>query len=190
VASHAEDLLTAGPATERSGSPLEEGLPDLLAPAVACTAWAQSVDDERIVLMGLIVESAARLTRQLGAELEAAVGLPLTWFIVLVHIARSADGRLTMSQLGSEISLTSGGMTRLIDRMTDGGLVERQSCPSDRRRLHVTLTPDGEAMLARAMSQHLEGLDRHLLAPLDEADRAALVVALAKLRAAAPACNA
>jgi DNA-binding MarR family transcriptional regulator len=155
---------------------------DVAAPSPeACTAWARDVNDERLLLMGLLIESHARLTRVLGNELEASVGVPLTWFIVMVHLARSEQGRLTMSQLGTEISVTSGGITRLVDRMTEAGLVERESCASDRRAIYVALTPAGEGMLERAMAEHLAGIDRHLVAPLNEEDRASLAVALRKL---------
>jgi DNA-binding MarR family transcriptional regulator len=136
--------------------------------------------------MGLMIEAHARLTRSLGDELEAALDLPFTWFIVLVHLGRSEQGRLTMTQLGSEIALTSGGITRLVDRMTDAHLVERQVCPSDRRATYVALTPEGETMLARATEEHLRGLDRHLLEPLSADDRVALERALRKLRGVGP----
>jgi DNA-binding MarR family transcriptional regulator len=151
-----------------------------------CAGLAETVNDERIVLMGLMIETHAKLTRTLGDELELALGLPFTWFIVLVHLGRSEQGRLTMSQLGNEIALTSGGITRLVDRMTEARLVERQVCPSDRRVSYVALTPDGEAMLARATEEHLRGLDRHLLEPLTSDDRAALERALRKLRGLGP----
>lgn len=147
-----------------------------------CGALAQTVNDERIVLMGLLIETHAKLTRSLGDELETALGLPFTWFIVLVHLGRSEQGRLTMSQLGTEIALTSGGITRLVDRMTEARLVERQVCPSDRRATYVAMTPDGEAMLAKATEEHLRGLDRHLFEPLNGDDRAALERALRKLQ--------
>jgi DNA-binding MarR family transcriptional regulator len=153
-----------------------------------CAALAEAVNDDRIVLMGLMIETHAKLTRSLGDELEQALGLPFTWYIVLVHLGRSEHGRLTMSQLGAEIALTSGGITRLVDRMTEAHLVERQVCASDRRSTFVALTPEGEAMLSRATEEHLRGLDRHLLEPLTTADRAALEQALRKLRGTGPIC--
>jgi DNA-binding MarR family transcriptional regulator len=153
-----------------------------------CAALAEAVNDDRIVLMGLLIETNAKLTRSLGDELEQALGLPLTWYIVLVHLGRAEQGRLTMSQLGTEISLTSGGITRLVDRMTEAGMVERQVCPSDRRSTYVALTPEGEAMLGRATEEHLRGLDRHLFEPLGDDDRVALERALRKLRGTGPVC--
>ena len=69
----------------------------------------------------------------------------------------------------------------MVDRMVEAGLVARQNCPSDRRSVHVVLTPAGQAMLGRAIGEHIEGIDRHLMAPLDDAERAALSAALSKL---------
>jgi MarR family 2-MHQ and catechol resistance regulon transcriptional repressor len=139
------------------------------------------IDDERLRLMGLIMRAHRHLTYLLGRELEEAVGIPLVWFDVLIHIGGAEEGRLTMSKLSSEVALTTGGVTRLIDRMVEAGLVARQNCPSDRRSVHVVLTANGQATLLRAIGEHIEGIDRHLIAPLDTTDRAALSVALSKL---------
>jgi MarR family transcriptional regulator, 2-MHQ and catechol-resistance regulon repressor len=146
----------------------------------SCGLLAQ-IDDDRLHLMGLLVRSHRHLTYLLGRQLEQTVGIPLVWFDVLIHIGGADDGRLTMSKLSSEVALTTGGVTRLVDRMVDAGLVSRQNCPSDRRSVHVVLTPAGQSTLRHAINEHIEGIDRHLIAPLDESDRAALSVALSKL---------
>ena len=93
-----------------------------------------------------------------------------------------------MTELAQALSLTSGGITRLVDRMADEGLVERQNCPSDRRSVYVALTPAGYERLAVATREHLAGLDRHLLGPLDPADRSSLARALTKLGSDGSAC--
>jgi MarR family transcriptional regulator, 2-MHQ and catechol-resistance regulon repressor len=146
----------------------------------SCGVLAQ-IDDERLRLMGLLVRAHRRLSFLLGQELEQAVGIPLVWFDVLVHIGGAPEGRLTMSGLSSDVALTTGGVTRLVDRMVDAGLVARQNCPSDRRSVHVVLTDAGQATLGRAIVAHMEGIDRHLIAPLDDSERAALRAALTKL---------
>jgi MarR family transcriptional regulator, 2-MHQ and catechol-resistance regulon repressor len=139
------------------------------------------MDDERIQLMGLIVRTHRRLADTLGRELEQSVGIPLVFFDVLIHVGAAPDGRLTMSRLSSDIALTTGGVTRLVDRMADAGLVARQNCPNDRRSVHVVLTAQGRAVLERAVEAHIEGIDRHLMAHLDDADRGALVAVLNKI---------
>ena len=150
---------------------LNEGTCDLLA----------QIEDERLALMGLLVRAQRQLTYLLGRELEQSVGIPLVWFDVLIHIGGAEEGRLTMSRLSAEVALTTGGVTRLVDRMVEAGLVARQNCPSDRRSVHVVLTPAGQATLRSAIGAHIEGIDRHLVQPLNETDRAALKLALSKL---------
>jgi DNA-binding MarR family transcriptional regulator len=139
------------------------------------------IDDERLELMGLLVRSHRRLSYVLGQELERACGIPLLWFDVLIHVGGAPEGRLTMSKLSGDIALTTGGVTRLVDRMVESGLVARQNCPSDRRSVHVILTPKGQVTLKEAIAEHINGIDRHLMAPLTEAERAALGAILSKL---------
>lgn len=159
-----------------------DGPPDTSGSAAGDTCGLLSqIDDERLRLMGLVVRSHRQLAYVLGQELERACGIPLVWFDVLIHIGGAPEGRLTMSKLSADIALTTGGVTRLVDRMVESGLVARQNCPSDRRSVHVILTPKGQATLKDAIAEHIEGIDRHLMTPLDETDRAALSVALSKL---------
>jgi DNA-binding MarR family transcriptional regulator len=145
-----------------------------------CGILAQ-IDDERLQLMGLLVRSNRHLSMTLGRELEQACNIPLVWFDVLIKVGGAPEGRLTMSRLSADIALTTGGVTRLVDRMVESGLVERQNCPSDRRSVHVILTAQGRTTLNQAIAQHIDSIDRHLMAPLNAADRAALSRALAKL---------
>ena len=86
-----------------------------------------------------------------------------------------------MSRLSADVSLTSGGVTRLVDRMVEAGLVARENCPNDRRSIHVVLTPRGACRPRTAIAAHVEGIERHLMAHLDEDDRAALESTLSKV---------
>lgn len=168
--------------------PVPDGHEDEARPgadAGICGILAQ-IDDERLRLMGLLIGAHRRLSFLLGQELEQAVGIPLVWFDVLIHVGGAPEGRLTMSKLSADVALTTGGVTRLVDRMVHAGLVARQNCPSDRRSVHVVLTADGHSTLQQAIVKHMEGIDRHVMSPLDESDRDALRVALSKL--IRPAC--
>lgn len=151
-------------------------------PGNSCGILGQ-IDDERLHLMGLIVRSHRLLTDRLGRELEQDVGIPLVFFDVLINVGAAPEGRVTMSRLSNDIALTTGGVTRLVDRMVDAGLVERQACPSDRRSIHVILTAGGRDVLNRAVAAHIEGIDRHLMAHLSDKDRASLTTALTKILA-------
>ena len=167
--------------SEQSGGQDAGGLrPDEVQPGGSCGILGQ-IDDDRIQLMGLIVRTHRRLTDSLGRELERDVGIPLVFFDVLIHVGGAPDRRLTMSRLSADVALTPGGVTRLVDRMVEAGLVARENCPSDRRSIYVVLTPQGQAVLEQAVAAHIEGIDRHLIAHLDDGDRAALVTVLHKV---------
>jgi MarR family transcriptional regulator, 2-MHQ and catechol-resistance regulon repressor len=149
-------------------------------PGGTCGVLGQ-IDDDRIRLMSLVVRTHRRLTENLGRELEQNVGIPLVFFDVLIHVGGAPESRLTMSRLSTDVALTTGGVTRLVDRMVEAGLVARENCPSDRRSIYVVLTPSGQAVLERAVAEHIAGIDRHLVAHLSDGDRAALEVALLKV---------
>ncbi len=140
--------------------------------------------DEKVVLFGLLVETNARLARRLGYELEATCDLPLSSYEVLLRLHRSPEGRLKMTQVADAIVHSTGGTTRLIDRLEEAGLVARRSCPSDRRAIFVEITAEGEARLDAALAVHLGYLDHALAGRLDGAERQTLTTLLAKLNAA------
>jgi MarR family 2-MHQ and catechol resistance regulon transcriptional repressor len=164
-------IPTKGGDEGREGPPPDDG---------TCGVLGQ-MNDERIQLMGLMVRTNRRLTESLGRELEQSVGIPLVFFDVLIHVAAAPETRLTMSRLSTDVALTTGGVTRLVDRMVDAGLVERQNCPNDRRSIHVVLTPKGRAVLGQAVAAHVDGIERHLMAHLDVSDRGDLVRVLSKV---------
>jgi DNA-binding MarR family transcriptional regulator len=169
---------------EDRGSTMETVTPEVETvseEAGTCGGVLDQIDDPRLQLMGLLMRSQRRLTDVLGRELEETVGIPLVFFNVLTHVAAAPEGRVTMSRLSADVSLTTGGVTRLVDRMVEAGLVARSACPSDRRSVHVVLTPEGHATLRAAIAAHIDGIDRHLIAPLSAADRQALSTALGKL---------
>jgi len=145
-------------------------------------------NDPRVALFGLLLETNARLERQLGAELEQAMGLPLSWFEVLLRLERAQAGHLSMSELASQTVYSTGGTTRLVDRIEARGLVERGMCPNDRRGVNVRLTESGRETLMRALELHAGHLDTYVTSKLTDSERDALTAALRKLNDGPPAC--
>jgi MarR family transcriptional regulator, 2-MHQ and catechol-resistance regulon repressor len=143
---------------------------------------ACGIADERLTALGLLLEAHARLVRVLGEELERECGIPLIWYEVLLRIGRSPDGRMTMSELAREVSLTSGGLTRLADRIEAAGYVRRLACPSDRRVSWLSLTDAGRAKLDEATAVHVRGVEEHVTGRMSERERATLVKVLDRLR--------
>src|SRR5437879_6113037 len=102
-----------------------------------------SLDDDRLRLVELLCEVHDGLAAELARHLETEYDLTLPWFEVLIRLARSPDGRLRMTDLAREVTLTPSGLTRSIDRMEEAGLVRRQTCQVDRRVFYAAITPKG-----------------------------------------------
>lgn len=143
------------------------------------------IDDERITTFGRLIEAHALVSKRLNDELETAAGISLLWYGVLLLIGRSAGGFRPMNELIAATAFTSGGVTRLVDRMERAGYVERRPCPTDRRVQYVGLTGAGRDMLERATRIHLDGIQRHIIDALGPGEVARLDAALARLVAAA-----
>jgi MarR family 2-MHQ and catechol resistance regulon transcriptional repressor len=128
------------------------------------------IDDQRITTFGRLFEAHARLTQVLGEELESEMGLPLIWYGVLLLVGRSPRQVRPIGELVIATAFTTGGVTRLVDRMERAGYVERRPCPSDRRVQHVALTDSGRELLERATRVHLRGIQKHMIDPLEPAE--------------------
>jgi DNA-binding MarR family transcriptional regulator len=144
-----------------------------------------SIWDRRITIFGRLVEAHELLSQRLGDELGAAVGLPLRWYGVLLHLGRSPGGLRAMNELVEATAFTSGGVTRLVDRMEQAGYVERRPCPSDRRVHYVGLTLLGRDMLERATRVHVRGIQTHIMEVLEAGEVPRLDDILVKLLTAA-----
>src|SRR4051794_36605730 len=112
----------------------------------------------------------AALAKQLDAELEAAHGIPLSSYEVLINLQAAPDRRLRMADLADRALLSRSGMTRLVDRLERQGLLARDACASDARGCFAVLTEEGEALLSKARPTHLDGVRAKFLAHLDPED--------------------
>src|SRR6476646_1615269 len=106
--------------------------------------------DDRITLWGLFLEVHTRIGRRLARELRAAVDLPDAWFEVLLRIGRTPGQAVRMTELANLLLFSSGGFTKLADRMEQAGLIRREPCPDDRRGAYAVLTAEGRRALDRA----------------------------------------
>lgn len=120
-----------------------------------------TIDDEKLAAWRLLLETHARLTQRLAADLEAATGLPLSWYDVLFQLYEAPGQQLRMLELADAVLLSKSGLTRLVDRMVAQSLVERVPCEDDARGFFVHLTPPGQQRFRRAAPVHLAGIEQH-----------------------------
>ena len=142
----------------------------------------EGVQDPAIGTFGRLLEVTRRLEAMFSRTLQEQVGLPWARFELLLRLGRTAGEELTMSALAAQLGVTSGGATRLVDRVAADGFVERRACSTDRRVSYVRLTEEGRRCLAHAVELHRADLARELVARLDEDERAQLDALLEHVR--------
>ena len=107
------------------------------------------------------------ILESLEAELWEARRLHFGWYDVLVTI-RLSGGSMRMSELADLALISRSAATRLVDKIEEAGYVERHICPTDRRGMVVSLTPEGRKVQERAAPIVLRGLERRFGRYLDE----------------------
>jgi MarR family 2-MHQ and catechol resistance regulon transcriptional repressor len=83
-------------------------------------------------------------------------GLTITEFAILEVLYHK--GPLLLGEIQRKILVSSGGITFLVDRLAQKGLVERRECEEDRRARYAALTADGEKLIRRIFPQHAHKL--------------------------------
>ena len=114
--------------------------------------------DAQLAPWRAFLRAHARVERRLDEDLRTRHGLSLQEYETLLHLAESPERRLRMGRLADSLLLSKSGVTRLVDRLVDDGLVERTSCASDARGAEATLTALGLARLRAAAPTHLHGI--------------------------------
>ena len=92
-----------------------------------------------------------------------------------------------MQELQERSLFTRSGLTRLVDRMEDAGLVRREAVPGDRRGVRVVLTPEGRRRHTEAFEDHLRVIEREFGGRLTPDQQRAVAEALAGFWNGAPA---
>ncbi|PBC76123.1 DNA-binding MarR family transcriptional regulator [Streptomyces sp. TLI_235] len=144
----------------------------------AAEGFAAAAERPAVHELGLLLRAAARLDRAMDAGMRAECGLSHTMFEVLLMLARVRGEGIPQRELAEGLTLTSGGTTRLIDRMEQAGLVRRTPSAEDRRITLVEATAQGAEAFGRAAEVHARIVDRLFLAPVTEGDRPHLLTAL------------
>ena len=145
------------------------------------------LDDPRFTAVGLFAEAYTGLTNRFAAQFEQH-GLSAVEFEVLLRLARSPNHRLRMTDLAGQTSLSTSGVTRVVDRMDRDGLVRREACASDRRSSYAVLTDAGLSRLEEVVPGHLELVQQWLVGQLSPAQLEQMLDALRRIRDAVNPC--
>ncbi|MBO0867801.1 MAG: MarR family transcriptional regulator [Micromonosporaceae bacterium] len=145
------------------------------------------LDDDRITAVGLFAEAYAGIAARFAAHLAEHDLAPIE-FEVLLRLARSPESRLRMTDLSAQTTLTTSGVTRVVDRLERDRLVHRLACSSDRRSLYAVLTAAGHSRLDAVLPGHLALIDETFTGLFDCDQLAAFLKSLRMVRDAVRPC--
>jgi DNA-binding MarR family transcriptional regulator len=145
------------------------------------------LNDPRFTAVGLFAEAYTGLMNRFARQLDQH-RLSAVEFEVLMRLGRSPGNRLRMTDLAGQTSLSTSGVTRVVDRMERESLVRREACPSDRRSSYAVITDDGLGRLDAVLPEHLELIQQWFISRLTPAQLEDLLNSLRVLRDAVNPC--
>lgn len=123
----------------------------------------------------------SRAHAAVAAHAEADVmrhGLSLAEFGALEALYHK--GALLVGELQRAVLKSSGGITYVVDRLQEKGLVARRPCKEDRRAIYAEVTPEGRALMDRIFPLHAGSLEK-AEAGLSEAEKETAIELVKKL---------
>jgi DNA-binding MarR family transcriptional regulator len=120
------------------------------------------------------------MTAALERDLPEA-GMPIAWYEVLLHLSRAPGGMMRYQDLAKVAGISNSGASRRLEQMTKAGIIERRSCPTDRRGVFAHTTPKGEAAFKKAQAAFTTSLERNFGDALKPGEADAVSAALARL---------
>jgi len=148
-------------------------------------AWRRERPDVDVAALGQLARlfRTAHLADGALAEGLAEHRLQPGWFDLLAALRRAGEPyELNPTELIRATMLSSGGMTKRLDRLAAEGLVERRPDPADRRGTLVRLTPRGREAVDAALETHAAN-EEALLQALEPGERETFDRILRKLLA-------
>jgi DNA-binding MarR family transcriptional regulator len=124
------------------------------------------------------------LHRELDQRLARGQQMSMSSYELLLRLAWAGEDGLRMSELAQRMLMTSGGLTRLADRLEREGLITRTRSREDLRGYVVRMTPAGREALKRANRQHLDDVRELFLDHLTEDELELLAGIWARLKLA------
>jgi DNA-binding MarR family transcriptional regulator len=133
---------------------------------------AQLSDAEKAAYSALMRVVFA-VPRVVTADIVTEGGLSLSDHLALQNLADAPDCQIRMTDLAFSCGVSQSGITRIVNRLAQAGLVTRVQTRVDARGAMAVLTEDGAARLKQVHAAHLASVRRHIFECLGDLDLAA-----------------
>ncbi|GAA2155830.1 helix-turn-helix domain-containing protein [Nocardioides koreensis] len=141
----------------------------------------ESVD--RVAAWAALLRVHAAVVPKLARSLRE-VGMPISWYDVLLVLNSAPERRLRMVELGSHAVLSREQVSRVVSELERAGLVERQPNPGDKRSFFAAITRAGRDRLRATAPTYLDAIEEHYARHLSDRELDTIARALGKVLAA------
>lgn len=107
------------------------------------------ISTDPVSLWGHVIEGFQVTNRHLHRTVEQEFALTAAESEALLRLGRSPDHRLPMTELAGQVAFSTGGVSKVADRLARRSLTRRVPSEEDRRVTFLALTPEGEEMATR-----------------------------------------
>lgn len=118
-------------------------------------------------------------------DLRDKADMDLLTYTTLSHTYLAGPAGIRMKDLATNATLSTSGLTSLVDRLEKRGLLERTPDPEDRRATRIVLTAEGFEQGRKAAHVHVESIEEHFAARLTEAEATIIAKILERIEAEA-----
>lgn len=136
---------------------------------------------EHPLRIGFLIHDVSRLRRTVADKALRPLGITRSQSWVLAFLHRHRGSGMTQSELAKEMHVGKVTMGGLIDRLEDGGYVERRADATDRRARRIFMTPKG-ANLVKRMQVVSETLNAEILRGIPDRDVVKVEEVLARVK--------
>ena len=130
------------------------------------------------------LRTSVRVNCQLADDMQHENKVPISWYDVLVHLYHGPEEGQSMQTLAGQMVMSNSGLTRLLDRMVEKGLVARKPSTEDRRVVLAKLTEQGRELLETLLPQHQARVHDYLIQHLTPEEMEVMTAALERVSAA------
>ena len=122
---------------------------------------SEKLDDQHLNAWRRFITAHAKLIDSINREMLEADVIPLHWYDVLIELYEASERRLRLSELARKVVLSKSGLTRLVNKLAEAGLLARQSSPEDGRGAYAVLTDAGLAAMRQAWPVYAQGIQSY-----------------------------
>ena len=139
------------------------------------------MNDTGVEAWAALLRVHAALVPVLDRELQAACGLPLTWYDVLLELNAAPGRQLRMQDLAARVVLSRTRVSRLVSELERVGYIERVPDPDDGRATLARITTEGRAARRQAAPVYLAGIEEHFTRHLTHSQQQAITTGLQRV---------